>query len=79
MNYELIDAVTQGSPIVTDEGGVVTVGVYVNVTAGIVGDTYGFTKTTTEYFTIATDSIIYAKNQIPVLAAQKVAELYPNT
>ena len=79
MNYELKSAKVQGTPQVVVENGQTTVTIFVNVEAGIAGDTYGFTRTTTEVFTIESDSMSYALGQIDVLAAAKVAELYPNT
>lgn len=79
MNYELKDTDWVGAPKVkaTDP---TLVEVYVNVTTGIVGDTYGFTKQNTvlmDFPISMTGTDMQANTQVQ--AAAYVVATYPNT
>jgi hypothetical protein len=79
MNYEVKDTDWVGAPRVkaTDP---TKVEVYVNVTTGIVGETYGFTKVNTvhmEFPISMTGSDMQASTATQ--AAAYVATTYPNT
>ena len=79
MQYELISKSQQGKQILNQDGSIT---VYFNVTAGIVGDTYGFTKTTTTSFNIADFANITGTQMEASAQAQAVAYVsatYPNT
>lgn len=79
MNYELKDTDWVNAPKVKASDPT-KVEVYVNVTTGIVGDTYGFTKvdTTLMEFPISmTGTQMEADTQVQ--AAAFVATKYPNT
>lgn len=79
MNYELKDTNWVGAPKVkaTDP---TKVEVYVNVTTGVVGDTYGFTKIDTvlmEFPISMTGTQMNADTDVQ--GAAYVASTYPNT
>ena len=79
MNYELKDTDWVGAPKVkaTDS---TKVEVYVNVTTGVVGDTYGFIKVDTvlmDFLISMTGSDMQASTATQ--AAAYVAAAYPNT
>jgi hypothetical protein len=79
MNYELKDTNWVGAPKVkaTDP---TKVEVYVNVTTGVVGDTYGFTKVDTvlmDFPISMTGSEMQANTDVQ--GAAYVATTYPNT
>ena len=79
MNYELLDTDWQGSPKVKALDPT-KVEVYVNVTTGIVGETYGFTKVNTVpmEFPIAMTGIeMEAETQVQAQAY--ITATYPNT
>jgi hypothetical protein len=79
MNYELKDTDWVGAPKVkaTDP---TKVEVYVNVTTGVVGDTYGFTKVDTVVmdFPISMTGTAMQADTL-VQGAAYVATKYPNT
>jgi hypothetical protein len=79
MNYILKEANWVGAPK-EKETDPTKVEVFVNVTTGIVGDTYGFTKqdTTKMEFPISMTGT-QMKNETNVKAAAFVATKYPNT
>lgn len=79
MNYELKDTNWVSAPKVK-EGDATKVVVFVNVTTGVVGDTYGFTKVDTtlmEFPITMTGAQMEADTQVQ--AAAFVATTYPNT
>lgn len=79
MNYELKDQAWISAPKVkaTDP---TKVEVYVNITAGVVGDTYGFTKQTTVLMDFPI-SMTGTDMQLDTIeqATAYVASTYPNT
>lgn len=79
MNYEVKDTNWVGAPKVK-EGDATKVVVYVNVTTGVVGDTYGFTKVDTMLaeFPITMTGEEMQANTLVQAAAFSAAK-YPNT
>lgn len=79
MNYELRDTDWVDAPKVKASDPT-KVEVFVNVTTGVVGDTYGFTKVNTvkmEFPIAMTGTEMQADTQVQ--AAAYVAATYPNT
>jgi len=79
MNYELKDTNWVGSPKVKATDPTIVVQ-FVNVTTGIVGETYGFTKVDTvemEFPISMTGTDMQANTQVQALAY--VVTTYPNT
>jgi len=79
MNYQMVDTNWMGAPKVK-ESDPTKVEVYVNVTTGVVGDTYGFTKvdTTLMEFPISMTGV-QMQTDTETQAIAFSAATYPNT